>query len=40
MSLTPRPGYPVLDSSMKLGDSGKVANKEDWNKFLIAVKVK
>lgn len=34
------PGYPVLRSKMEFSSVGKVANKEDWNKFLMATKVR
>ncbi|KAM8953335.1 intraflagellar transport protein 172 homolog [Pelodytes ibericus] len=31
-------GYPVLKNKIEFKQPGKVANKEDWNKFLMAVK--
>ncbi|XP_046877770.1 LOW QUALITY PROTEIN: intraflagellar transport protein 172 homolog [Hypomesus transpacificus] len=31
-------GYPVLRNKMEFKAPGKVANKEDWNKFLMATK--
>ncbi|KAM6915750.1 intraflagellar transport protein 172 homolog [Xenentodon cancila] len=31
-------GYPVLRNKMEFSSAGKVANKEDWNKFLMATK--
>lgn len=32
-------GYPVLRNKMEFKNPGKVANKDDWNKFLMATKV-
>ena len=32
-------GYPVLRNKMDFKNPGKVANKDDWNKFLMATKV-
>ena len=32
-------GYPVLRSKMEFKAPGKAANKDDWNKFLMATKV-
>lgn len=34
------PGYPVLRNKVELSPVGKAANKEDWNKFLMATKVR
>ncbi|KAK2889898.1 intraflagellar transport protein 172 homolog isoform X2 [Channa argus] len=31
-------GYPVLRNKIEFGSVGKAANKEDWNKFLMATK--
>ncbi|XP_077566022.1 intraflagellar transport protein 172 homolog [Stigmatopora nigra] len=31
-------GYPALKSKVEFSSTGKVANKEDWNKFLMATK--
>ncbi|XP_077366599.1 intraflagellar transport protein 172 homolog [Festucalex cinctus] len=31
-------GYPVLRNKMEFSSAGKVANKEDWNKFLMSTK--
>uniref|UniRef100_A0A1A8U1D0 Intraflagellar transport protein 172 homolog n=1 Tax=Nothobranchius furzeri TaxID=105023 RepID=A0A1A8U1D0_NOTFU len=31
-------GYPVLGGKIEFSSTGKAANKEDWNKFLIATK--
>ncbi|XP_063296825.1 intraflagellar transport protein 172 homolog [Pelobates fuscus] len=31
-------GYPVLRNKIEFKQPGKAANKEDWNKFLMAVK--
>ena len=33
-------GYPVLRNKMEFKNPGKVANKDDWNKFLMATKVR
>ncbi|OWF38575.1 intraflagellar transport protein 172 homolog [Mizuhopecten yessoensis] len=32
-------GYPVLRNQLDFKQAGKVANKDDWNKFLMATKV-
>jgi Trk-type K+ transport system membrane component len=32
-------GYPVLNNKMEFKAPGKVANKDDWNKYLMATKV-
>lgn len=32
-------GYPVLKSPMEFKSPGKVANKDDWNKLIMAAKV-
>ncbi|CAG5928433.1 unnamed protein product [Menidia menidia] len=32
------PGYPVLRNKIEFSSAGKAANKEDWNKFLMATK--
>ncbi|KAK3091661.1 hypothetical protein FSP39_021624, partial [Pinctada imbricata] len=32
-------GYPVLKNPVEFKSPGKVANKDDWNKFLMATKV-
>ncbi|WAR22903.1 IF172-like protein [Mya arenaria] len=32
-------GYPVLADKMEFKSPGKVANKDDWNKYLMATKV-
>ena len=32
-------GYPVLRNKIELKRPGKAANKEDWNKFIMATKV-
>ena len=32
-------GYPVLRSKIEFKRPGKAANKEDWNKFIMATKV-
>lgn len=32
-------GYPVLKDKMEFKTPGKVANKDDWNKYLMATKV-
>lgn len=32
-------GYPVLRNKMEFKRPGKAANKEDWNKFIMATKV-
>ncbi|KAF6020017.1 IFT172 [Bugula neritina] len=32
-------GYPVLKNKLEFKRPGKAANKDDWNKFLMAVKV-
>lgn len=34
------PGYPVLRSKVEFSTAGRAANKEDWNKFLMAAKVR
>lgn len=34
------PGYPVLRNKVELSVAGRAANKEDWNKFLMAAKVR
>ncbi|XP_069028434.1 intraflagellar transport protein 172 homolog [Embiotoca jacksoni] len=31
-------GYPVLRNKMEFASAGKAANKEDWNRFLMAAK--
>lgn len=33
-------GYPVLRNKMEFKRPGKAANKEDWNKFIMATKVR
>lgn len=33
-------GYPVLRNKMEFKCPGKAANKEDWNKFIMATKVR
>lgn len=33
------PGYPVLRSKIEFKRPGREANKDTWNKFLMAVKV-
>ena len=33
-------GYPVLRNKMEFKRLGKAANKEDWNKFIMATKVR
>lgn len=33
------PGYPVLRNKVEFSTAGRAANKEDWNKFLMAAKV-
>ena len=32
-------GYPVMKNKMEFKNPGKVANKDDWNKYLMATKV-
>lgn len=32
-------GYPVLRNKIEFKRPGKAANKEDWNKFIMATKV-
>ncbi len=32
-------GYPVLKNRIEFKHPNKAANKEDWNKLLLAVKV-
>ncbi|KAG8179909.1 hypothetical protein JTE90_006272 [Oedothorax gibbosus] len=32
-------GYPVLRNRVELGDKGAAANKDDWNKLIMAAKV-
>ncbi|KAK2168931.1 hypothetical protein LSH36_13g15001 [Paralvinella palmiformis] len=32
-------GYPVLRNKLEFKQQGKAANKDDWNKFLMATKV-
>ena len=32
-------GYPVLRNKVEFKNTSKVANKDDWNKFLMATKV-
>ena len=32
-------GYPVLRNKVEFKNTNKVANKDDWNKFLMATKV-
>lgn len=39
-SLLVPPGYPVLRNKVELSAAGRAANKEDWNKFLMAAKVR
>ncbi|XP_072263295.1 intraflagellar transport protein 172 homolog [Pyxicephalus adspersus] len=31
-------GFPVLRNKVEFKQPGKAANKEDWNKFLMAIK--
>lgn len=38
MSASP-PGYPVLRAKVEFKSPNKLANKEDWNKLLMAAKV-
>lgn len=33
-------GYPFLRNKMEFKRPGKAANKEDWNKFIMATKVR
>ena len=33
------PGYPVLRQKIEFRVGGRCANKEDWNKFIMAIKV-
>lgn len=33
-------GYPVLSSKIEFKNPGRMANKEDWNKFLTSTKVR
>ena len=33
-------GYPVLKNKLEFKRPGKAANKDDWNKFLMATKVR
>lgn len=33
-------GYPVLRNKVEFSTAGRAANKEDWNKFLMAAKVR
>lgn len=32
-------GYPVLRNKLEFKNPGKVANKDDWNKFAMTTKV-
>ncbi len=32
-------GYPVLRNKLEFKHPGRAANKDDWNKFLMATKV-
>lgn len=34
------PGYPVLRNKVEFKHPGKEANKDSWNAFLMAVKVR
>ena len=37
---SPPAGYPVLRNKLEFKRPGKAANKDDWNKFLMATKVR
>lgn len=39
LSLQP-PGYPILRNKIEFKRPGKAANKKNWNKFLMAIKVR
>ena len=39
LSLHP-PGYPILRNKIEFKRPGKAANKKNWNKFLMAIKVR
>lgn len=38
-AVTVWPGYPVLRNKIEFKRPGREANKDTWNKFLMAVKV-
>lgn len=33
-------GYPILRNKIEFKRPGKAANKDNWNKFLMAIKVR